>query len=192
MPAKNVQLNVNNNRYHLRISERLYLHVCEYLTLQAVDTRPRAWFHKSKMRLRRHAWGHLICQAVDTRPRAVGRGNRWPLYSEAQQGHGIKGPAFFCRLAEESWASRHCAKAFSSSSFVSKVEWRARVSVCSPSSFSMNHRRMRNMSDLRPSTKSCHGGRFLKAVIAKFSERVKATNGRPCLEAGLKRLLPTR
>ena len=108
--SDNVQLNANNTPYHLCISERLYLHVCEHLTLQAVDTRPRAWFHKSKMRLCRHAWGHLICQAVDTMSRAVGRGNRWPLYSEARQGHGIKGPAFFCRLAEESWASRHCAR----------------------------------------------------------------------------------
>ena len=38
----NVQLNVNNNRYHLRISACLRLLVCGYLTLQAVDTRPRA------------------------------------------------------------------------------------------------------------------------------------------------------
>ena len=35
-------------------------------------------------------------------------------------------------------------------------------------------------------------GVFLKAVMAKLSERVKATNGRPCFEAGLKRMLPLR
>ena len=33
----------------------------------------------------------------------------------------------------------------------------------------MNLIRMRSMSDLRPSRKSCHGGKFLNAVIAKFS-----------------------
>ena len=39
-------------------------------------------------------------------------------------------------------------------------------------------------------TKSSHGGRFLKAVMWKLSERVKATNGKPCLEAGRNRRLP--
>ncbi len=51
---------------------------------------------------------------------------------------------------------------------------------------------MRSMSDSCPLRKSCHGGMFLKAVTAKLSERVKATNGKPCLEAGLNRLPPTR
>ena len=60
------------------------------------------------------------------------------------------------------------------------------------SNFSVNAWRMRSMSELRPLTKSSHGGKFLNAVIAKLSDRVKATNGNPCFEAGLKFRLPTR
>ena len=37
-----------------------------------------------------------------------------------------------------------------------------------------------------------HGGKFSKAVMAKLSERVKATKGKPCLGAGWERGLPTR
>ena len=51
---------------------------------------------------------------------------------------------------------------------------------------------MRSMSESCPLKKSCHGGMFLKAVIAKLSERVKATNGKPCFEAGLNSLPPTQ
>ena len=52
--------------------------------------------------------------------------------------------------------------------------------------------RIRNMSDCLPCRKSCHGGNFSKAVISKLSERVKATKGRPCFDAGRKRLLPAK
>ena len=57
------------------------------------------------------------------------------------------------------------------------------------SSFSSKARLIRNMLDCRPFINSPMGGKFLKAVIAKFSERVKATKGIPCLAAGMK-LLP--
>ena len=63
------------------------------------------------------------------------------------------------------------------------------VSVWFLSSISVNLLRIRSISESWPFWKSSHGGRFLKAVIAKLSERVKATKGRPCFDAALN-LLP--
>ena len=49
-----------------------------------------------------------------------------------------------------------------------------------------------NMSLSLPRVKSSHAGKFLKAVIAKDSDRVNATKGSPCFDAGRNVLLPLR
>lgn len=115
--------------------------------------------------------------------------------------HGIRGPAFFtdfshfpfavCWVLTAFWLRQSSYARFSSAT-LSMLEYCSMVFLCIPSNNSVNASRLRSISESRPLTKSCHGGRFLNAVIAKLSERVNATKDKPCFEAGLKRLLPTR
>ena len=64
--------------------------------------------------------------------------------------------------------------------------------MCIWSSFATKRCLIRSMSELRPLTKSSQGGMDLKAVIAKLSDLVKATKGKPCLDAGRKRAEPRK
>ena len=138
----------------------------------------------------------MVCTSACPR-RAPADGLAWRLCSHcgpgvaqaaSQHGHGIKGPSDLCRLLA---CACHASWASCSMSGVFMALYRAKVSVCNFSSHLANSKRMRSMSESLPRRKSSHGGRFLKAVMAKLSERVKATKGNPCLEAGRKRLLPT-
>ncbi len=106
-----------------------------------------------------------------------------------QRGHGINGPPNFRRFT---CCARKATCAACSRSEVFRALCFASVRWCIFSSLLVKYKRIRNMSESLPSTKSPHGGRFLKAVMAKLSERVKATNGKPCLDAGRKRLLQMR
>ena len=86
----------------------------------------------------------------------------------------------------------HCSCASSSCSRVVIAECSAKVRRCISSSLAVKLRRMRSISDCWPRTKLSQGCRFLNAVMAELSDHVNATNGRPCLDAGRKRLLPAR
>ena len=90
------------------------------------------------------------------------------------------------------WRARKASCAACSSSAVFRALCFASVRRCSCSRARVKSKRMRSMFESLPFTKSPHGGKFLKAVMAKLSERVKATKGKPCLDAGRKRQLPTR
>ena len=104
----------------------------------------------------------------------------------------MRGPSSFNRFGFRACSSVQAACASASNSGVCIVECFARVRSCICCNRSVNCKRMRSMSEFRPATKSPQGGKFLKAVIAKDSERVHATNGKPCFEAGLNLLPPAK
>ena len=125
------------------------------------------------------AWGSL----GELAQRRVVQLTYLPCAAHVGQGRRCVSGSAFWRFGPLSRRSRHRSKASFSSCAVFSCECLRMVSVCLRSSICVKRLRMRSMSESLPFWKSSHGGRCLKAVIAKLSDRMKATKGRPCLDA---------
>ena len=112
--------------------------------------------------------------------------------SSAHLGQGMRQGAFFCLFGILSRSSSHRLFASSSCFSVFILECFAMVVLCKRLSFSVNRQRICSISDCRPFWKSVQEGKLTNAVIAKLSEQVHATYGKPCFAAGLYFAPPAR
>ena len=92
----------------LSITNGICLWVCAYICIHVK--------YEGEAARRSDEHRQLAQRAVGTNPRASGRSAAHTMKTippdatyAPQQGQGINGPAFFCRLAAESWARRHCS-----------------------------------------------------------------------------------